>query len=187
MRRQEDGGFYQNFWINGEPYWRGIQLDETAFPILLAWRLHQAKALQDFDPYPMVLKAAGYLIHHGPATPQERWEENSGYSPSTLAAAHRRPDLCRRLRARARPAGDGAQYLEEYADFLESHIEPWTVTTEGSLVPGIRRHFIRIHPVDANDPQPDEDANRGVLELRNQPPGTHHRVSGQGHCGCRVS
>ena len=64
----------------------GTQLDETAFPILLAWRLHQAKALQDFDPYPMVLKAAGYLIDHGPVTPQERWEENSGYSPSTLAA-----------------------------------------------------------------------------------------------------
>ena len=45
------------------------------------------------------------------------------------------------------------------------------MTTEGSLVPGIRRHFIRIHPADANDPQPDEDANHGVLELRNQPPG----------------
>ena len=82
----EDGGFYQNFWINGEPFWRGIQLDETAFPVMLAWRLHQAKALQDFDPYPMVLKAASYLIQNGPATPQERWEENSGYSPSTLAA-----------------------------------------------------------------------------------------------------
>jgi glucoamylase len=45
------------------------------------------------------------------------------------------------------------------------------VTTDGSLVPGIRRHFIRIHPADPNDPQPDEDANHGVLELRNQPPG----------------
>ena len=44
------------------------------------------------------------------------------------------------------------------------------MTTEGSLVPDIRRHFIRIHPADANDPQPDEDANHGVLELRNQPP-----------------
>ena len=42
--QQEDGGFYQNFWINGEPYWRGTQLDETAFPVMLAWRLHQAKA-----------------------------------------------------------------------------------------------------------------------------------------------
>ena len=168
--QKEDGGFYQNFWINGEPYWRGTQLDETAFPILLAWRLHQAKALQDFDPYPMVLKAAGYLIHNGPVTPQERWEENSGYSPSTLAA-HIAALICAAAFARERGQQATAQYLEEYADFLESHLEQWTVTTEGTLVPGIPRHFIRIHPADADDPQPDEDANHGVLELRNQPPG----------------
>src|SRR5262249_7715314 len=80
-----DGGVYQNFLLDGQAYWRGVQLDETAFPILLAWELRQAKALKDFDPYPMVLKAAGYLIERGPVTPQERWEENSGFSPSTLA------------------------------------------------------------------------------------------------------
>jgi len=168
--QREDGGFYQNFWINGEPFWRGTQLDETAFPVMLAWRLHRVKALQDFDPYPMILKAAGYLIQNGPATPQERWEENSGYSPSTLAA-HIAALVCAAAFARERGQPATAQYLEEYADFLESHIEPWTVTTEGSLVSGIHRHFIRIHPVDVNDPRPDENANRGILELRNQPPG----------------
>jgi glucoamylase len=169
--QREDGGFHQNFWINGQPYWRGIQLDETAFPVLLAWRLREARALQDFDPYPLVLKAAGYLIENGPATAQERWEENSGYSPSTLAA-HIAALICTAAFARERGQAAAARYLEEYADFLESHIEPWTVTTGGSLLPDIRRHFIRIHPVDVNDSQPDEDANHGVLELRNQPPGT---------------
>jgi glucoamylase len=168
--QNEDGGFYQNFWINGEPYWRGTQLDETAFPILFAWRLHEAKALQDFDPYPVVLKAAGYLIHHGPVTPQERWEENSGYSPSTLAAQIAAL-ICAAAFARERGHQATARYLEEYADFLDAHLEPWTVTTDGSLVRDIRRHFIRIHPADAGDPQPDEDANHGVVELRNQPPG----------------
>jgi glucoamylase len=166
----EDGGFDQNFWIDGEPYWCGTQLDETAFPVLLAWQLHQAKALRDFDPYPMVLRAAGYLIDRGPVTPQERWEENSGYSPSTLAA-HIAALICAAAFARERGQEATAKYLEEYADFLESHVEAWTVTTEGSLVPGIGRHFIRLHPVDADDPRPDEDANHGVLELRNQPPG----------------
>ena len=39
VSQQEDGGFAQNFWIDGGPYWRGIQLDEVAFPILLAWQL----------------------------------------------------------------------------------------------------------------------------------------------------
>ena len=140
--QREDGGFYQNFWINGEPFWHGTQLDETAFPVMLAWRLHRAKALQDFDPYPMVLKAASYLIQNGPATPQERWEENSGYSPSTLAA-HIAALVCAAAFARERGQPATAQYLEEYADFLESHIEPWTVTTEGSLVPGIQPAF---HP-----------------------------------------
>jgi glucoamylase len=168
--QKEDGGFYQNFWINGEPYWRGTQLDETAFPILLAWRLKQANALQEFDPYSIVLKAAGYLIENGPVTPQERWEENSGYSPSTLAV-HIAALICAAAFAREKGQLTTAQYLEEYADFLESHVESWTVTTEGSLVPGIRRHFIRLHPADAANPQPDEDANHGVLELRNQPPG----------------
>ena len=168
--QNEDGGFYQNFWINGEPYWRGTQLDETAFPILFAWRLHEAKALQDFDPYPVVLKAAGYLIHHGPVTPQERWEENSGYSPSTLAAQIAAL-ICAAAFARERGHPATAHYLEEYADFLDAHLERWTVTTDGSLVPGIRRHFIRIHPADVRDPQPDEDANHGLLDLRNQPPG----------------
>lgn len=168
--QNEDGGFYQNFWINGEPYWRGTQLDETAFPILFARRLHEAKALQDFDPYPVVLKAAGYLIHHGPVTPQERWEENSGYSPSTLAAQIAAL-ICAAAFARERGHQATAHYLEEYADFLEAHLERWTVTTDGSLVPGIRRHFIRIHPADVRDPQADEDVNQGLVELRNQPPG----------------
>jgi len=176
--QKEDGGFDQSFWINGEPYWCGAQLDETAFPVLLAWRLHQAKALRDFDPYPMVLRAAGYLIDHGPVTPQERWEENSGYSPSTLAA-HIAALICAAAFARERGQQATAKYLEEYADFLESHIERWTVTTEGSLVPGIGRHFIRIHPADADDPQPDEDANHGVLELRNQPPGAPTTFAGK--------
>ena len=81
-----DGGFFQNFWIDGRPYWTGVQLDQASFAILLAWRLYKAGALREFDPYDMVLRAATFLMREGPATAQERWEENSGYSPSTLAA-----------------------------------------------------------------------------------------------------
>ena len=86
ITQREDGGFYQNFWIDGDPYWTGVQLDEVSFPIILAWRLWKANALGNFDPYIMVLRACGYLIRKGPATPQERWEEAGGYSPSTLAS-----------------------------------------------------------------------------------------------------
>src|SRR5581483_4155718 len=128
--------------------------------LLLAWRLYELEGLKAFDPYPMVLKGAEYLVREGPATPQERWEENSGYSPSTLAV-HIAALVCAASFARERGQEATAQYLEEYADFLECHVEPWTVTTEGSLVPGIARHFIRLQPVDVNDPRPDEDVNRG--------------------------
>ncbi len=86
VSQHEDGGFAQNFWVNGDAYWTGIQLDEVAFPIMLAWRLFCEKALEDFDPYASVRKAAAYLVRHGPVTQQERWEEASGYSPSTLAS-----------------------------------------------------------------------------------------------------
>jgi glucoamylase len=168
--QRDDGGFAQNAWINGEPYWNGIQLDEVAFPIMLARRLLRENALQGFDPYPMVLRAAAFLVRNGPATAQERWEEASGYSPSTLAnniAAL----ICSACFARDRKDEATAQFLEGYADFLEQHVEQWTVTAEGSLVPGISRHYIRIHPVDVQDPRPLEDPNEGSLSIANVPPG----------------
>jgi glucoamylase len=168
--QQPDGGFHQNFWIHGDPYWTGIQLDEASFPIMLAWRLHEANGLQDFDPYPMVLRSAGYLVRQGPATPQERWEENSGYSPSTLAA-NIAALTCAACFAELRGDQRTAQFLQEYADFLECHIEPWTVTTQGALAPDCPRYFIRIHPVDPQNPEPNEDPNHGILPVRNRPPG----------------
>ncbi|MGA8702789.1 MAG: glycoside hydrolase family 15 protein, partial [Candidatus Sulfotelmatobacter sp.] len=171
--QQEDGGFPQNFWVNGNPYWRGIQLDEVAFPILLALHLSQQNALQEFDPYPMVLKAASYLLRHGPVTQQERWEEASGYSPSTLAsniaaligAAY----FCRQRADKA-----AAEFLEQYADFLESHIEAWTVTTDGTLISEVRCHYIRILPEDVGNPDPVENPNSGILKIANLAPGTRN-------------
>jgi glucoamylase len=167
--QQADGGFSQNFWIDGEPYWAGIQLDEVAFPIILAWRLQEVGGLEDFDPYPMVLMAARYMMIHGPATQQERWEENSGYSPSTLAS-NIAALVCAACFARQRDDEATAVFLEEYADFLEAHIEPWTVTNRGTLVPGITRHYIRINPEDVTDRVPDEDPDHGTVTIRNLPP-----------------
>ena len=174
VSQHEDGGFSQNFWIDGESYWRGIQLDEVAFPILLAWRLLRKGDLANFDPYPMVRRAARYLILHGPATQQERWEEAGGYSPSTLAS-NIAALVCAASFARERGDGATAAFLEEYADFLECHVEAWTVTTEGTLVPGVPRHYIRILPVDVNDPSPNEDPDLGDLALANRPPGSRWR------------
>lgn len=168
--QQADGGFPQNFWVDGTPYWKGVQLDEVAFPIMLAWRLWQAKALGDFDPYPLVIMAARYLIETGPVTQQERWEECSGFSPSTLAAKIAAL-ICASDFARSRGDERAAKFLEDYADFLESHIETWTVTTQGTLVPGIPRHYIRILPVEKGVMTPPEDPNTEVLTIANTRPG----------------
>jgi len=168
--QRADGGFAQNFWVNGEPYWQGIQLDEVAFPVILAWRLQHLHALRDFDPYPMVRRAAAYLVREGPVTPQERWEEASGYSPSTLAA-HVAGLICAADMAREHGEPALAAYLAEYADFLDQHIEAWTVTSQGSLLAGVSRHYIRIHPVPVDAVTPDENPDRGMLQVANRGPG----------------
>jgi len=122
----------------------------------------------------MVLRAASYLVRQGPATPQERWEENSGYSPSTLAS-NIAALTCAASFASERGDAATATFLQQYADFLECHVEPWTVTTEGTLLPGIHRHFIRIHPVDVGNPEPNEDPNVGTLLVKNSAPGQRHQ------------
>jgi glucoamylase len=148
--QQGGGHFFQNFYLDGRPHWVGIQLDETSFPILLAHRLHALGALEQFDPIPMVHRAAGALIALGPKTQQERWEENGGYSPSTLAA-NIAALVCAADMLRSR-GGDPAvaTFLEEHADFLETKLEDWTVTRHGTLMPEVGLHYVRIS--DAEDP-----------------------------------
>jgi glucoamylase len=171
VSQREDGGFYQNFWINGEPYWKGVQLDEVSFPVVLAWRLWKEKALHTFEPYPLVVRACGYLIREGPRSPQERWEEAAGYSPSTLAI-NIAALVCAADFMTAHGDHELAKFVLEYADFLEQHVDRWTVTTQGSLLSGVSRHYIRINPSDVVNGYIDEDPNTGNLTLANQAPGT---------------
>lgn len=168
--QQKNGGFPQNFWVDGQPYWTGIQLDEVAFPVMLAWRLHKAGALAEFDPYAMVMAAADFLIQHGCVTPQERWEENCGLSPSTLAS-NIAALVCAAGFAAERGDEATARYLAEYADYIEAHVEAWTVTAQGFLVSEIRRHYVRINPQDGVSEMPDEDPDHGPVPIRNRPPG----------------
>jgi glucoamylase len=171
IAQREDGGFYQNFWIDGQPYWTGVQLDEVSFPIIGCWRLWKANALGRFDPYITVFRACAYLIREGPATAEERWEEAGGYSPSTLAT-NIAALICAAEMIESRGDKHTADFVRTYADFLESHIEAWTVTDEGSLVPGITRHYVRINPASSHGgSRGDEDPDTGELILANQKPG----------------
>lgn len=171
ITQRDDGGFYQNFWIDGRPYWYGVQLDEVSFPIIGCWRLWKADGLGDFDPYQTVARACGYLIREGPATAEERWEEAGGYSPSTLAS-NIAALICAAEMIEDRGDKHTADFVRTYADFLESHVEGWTVTNHGTLLPGVTRHYIRINPaISSQGAAGDEDPDTGVLTLANQKPG----------------
>ena len=140
--QRPDGSFPQNSWIDGTAYWSGLQLDQVAFPILLAWRLHKHDALGLFDPRVMIVRAAARLILQGPVTAQERWEENSGYSPSTLAVVIAAL-VCAADWGTETGHTDAADFVFAYADWLAAHVEEWTVTTAGRVG---RRNSSPLHP-----------------------------------------
>jgi len=164
-----DGGFSQNFWIDGTPYWSGIQLDEVAFPIILAWRLWKVNGLGNFDIIPFVSAAVAFLVRYAPVTQQERWEENAGYSPSTLAAVISAlvcaADLCRE-----HGAEELGTFLEEYADWIEAHLDEWTTTTRGVLVPEIPYHYMRIRPPAEGEPFHNDQIPAGTIHIANRAP-----------------
>ncbi len=168
--QQPDGGFAQNFWIDGTPYWRGVQLDEVAFPLILAWRLWKENELDRMDIFTFVERAAGFLVRHSPITNQERWEENAGYSPSTLAAVIAGL-ICAAEIVRTHDADEMATFLEELADWIEKHIEDWTVTNSGVLHPEIKRHYMRIRPPECGEAYAHEECGKEIVKLSNQPPG----------------
>jgi glucoamylase len=171
--QKPNGGFAQNFWVDGEPYWSGVQLDEVAFPIVLAWRLWKADGLGEMDIFPFVERAAGFLVEHAPLTHQDRWEENAGYSPSTLAAVIAGL-ICAAEMARARDLTERAEFLEEFADWIERHIEDWTVTNEGVLLPGVPRHYMRVRPPESGAAYACESCGTETIRLSNRPPGTRY-------------
>ena len=88
VTQEPDGHWSQNMWLDGTPYWHGIQMDETALPILLV-DLAARHGVIDRSwrdaMWPMVRRAAAFLACNGPVSPQDRWEEQPGYSPFTIA------------------------------------------------------------------------------------------------------
>jgi glucoamylase len=165
-----DGGFAQNFWIDGTPYWSGIQLDEVAFPIILAWRLWKVDGLGQFDIFPFIAAAAGFLTRYAPVTQQERWEENAGYSPSTLAAVISAL-VCAADIVRDHGASELSSFLEDYADWIEAHLDEWTTTTRGVLNPDIPYHYMRIRPPAEGEPFHNPNIPPGMIHIANRAPG----------------
>ena len=139
-QQQPDGSFPRNSLINGAtaPDSFGVQLDEVAYPILMARTIGLTDAATYTDH---VRRAADFLVAHGPAFGSERWEEQSGWSPSTIAAeiagltaagwiAERNGDDAR------------ARIYRAVADHYQRNVKRWTLTTTGPL--SEEPYFLRL-------------------------------------------
>ncbi len=170
--QEAEGNWAQNLWLDGRPYWSGVQMDETAFPILLLdlLRREAPKSLGNLQRWwPMVRDAASFILRNGPVTQQDRWEEDAGYSPFTLAAE------ISALLAAAEIAeltghSDQAQTLRDAADAWNDNIERWVYATGGDLAQqlGIEGYYVRLSP-----PFTDTAASptQGFVPIKNRPPG----------------
>jgi glucoamylase len=147
-------------------------MDETAFPILLLDLLRQESvpSLGKLDRWwPMVRKAATFLLRNGPVTQQDRWEEDGGYSPFTLAV-----EIAALLAAAdvAELTGhsDAAIILRDAADAWNDNIERWTYAIGGDLAEqlGVEGYYVRIAPPDVEDAA--ASPTQGFVPIKNRPP-----------------
>ena len=142
LQRQQlpDGSMPRNSLVNGKtaPDSFNIQLDEVAYPILMAW---QSGISGDPQLWPHLRDAANYLISHGPSAGPERWEEQGGYSPSTIAAEIAGLAAAGAI-AKARGDAADARIWLATADQYQRSIKGWTVTSNGPL--SDKPYFIRL-------------------------------------------
>jgi glucoamylase len=168
--QEADGHWPQNMWLDGTPYWSGIQMDETAFPILLVEMARREGALEADDGarfWTMTRRAAAFLVANGPVSPQDRWEEDPGLSPFTLAV-----EIAALLAAADQAEANGeasiAGYLRETADEWNDGIDRWTYVSDTELAHrvGVAGYYVRIAPPDTAEAA---SLNKGWVPIKNRP------------------
>ncbi|MHB1680575.1 MAG: glycoside hydrolase family 15 protein [bacterium] len=166
-----DGHWPQNMWIDGLAYWSGVQMDETALPILLYDLARRENALLDDDIHrfwTMIKKALRYIAKNGPVTQQDRWEEDGGYTPFTIAAEIAALITGAEL---AELAGDGdiAAYLRETADVWYSCIDRWLYVKGNELSSkiGVEGYYVMITAADFEE-------GDDFIPIKNRPPAFSH-------------
>ncbi|WP_196942690.1 glycoside hydrolase family 15 protein [Streptomyces sclerotialus] len=131
-QQRQDGSFPQKSATDGTPIWTGIQLDQVAFPILLADQLGRT----DAKTWSHVKRAADFIVgyakdgHTAPWSEQERWENQSGYSPATIASEIAGLVTAAKI-AKANGDTDSAQRYLDTADAWQRKVKDWTVTHNG--------------------------------------------------------
>jgi glucoamylase len=159
--QNEDGHWHQNQWLGGTPFWRGVQLDEAGFPVLLAAGLQERDMLGGIAVVDMVRSALGFIARTGPASAQDRWEEDAGINPFTLAVSI--SALVAGAEFLKAPARDWALAL---ADFWNAQIEAWTTASDTALARqyNVPSYYIRVAPaLILTDP----NADAGIMPIRN--------------------
>ena len=143
--QQADGHWLQNQWLGGKPFWQGVQLDETGFPVLLASALREAQMLENVAVTDMTTRALHFIVHEGPVTGQDRWEEDGGVNLFTLAVAI--AALVEGAGFLGGKAGDCALML---ADYWNARLEEWTFAHDTDLARRfqVAGHYVRIIPED---------------------------------------
>jgi glucoamylase len=139
-QQQPDGSMPRNSLPNGKlaPDSFNTQLDECAYPLIMAL----AVGLTDNAYYKAhIAPAANFVASHGPAFGPERWEEQSGFSPSTISA-----EIAGLVAAAiiADRNGDhaSARVWRATADEFQRNLKKWTLTTNGPL--STSPYFIRL-------------------------------------------
>ncbi|HET9421082.1 MAG TPA: glycoside hydrolase family 15 protein [Nocardioides sp.] len=136
VQQKDDGSFPQNSDVQGTPVWGELQLDEVALPIVLSRLVGRTGA----KTWPGVRKAARFLTgfrdedtgRRAPYSPQERWENQSGYSPNSIAAQISGL-VCAADMARKHGRKDLARKWLRIADRWQRKVDDWTVTPNGPL------------------------------------------------------
>jgi glucoamylase len=167
--QEADGHWPQNMWLDGRSYWGGLQMDETAFPILLVDLLRR-ESPRGYERchrwWPMVSKAAAFIVGNGPVTQQDRWEEDGGYSPFTLAAEVAALLVAADI-AQEMGLPEQAEFLRQMADTWNDNIERWTYAVNSDLARqvGVQGYYVRITPADgAGDGSP----LQGFIPIKNR-------------------
>ena len=143
--QQQDGHWFQNQWLGGTPFWQGLQLDEAAFPILLAAALNDRGELRDIPVKDMIRRAAGFIARTGPSTAQDRWEENAGVNTFTLAVA-----IAALVEGSAFLDGEARTFALRLADCWNARLEDWAFVQDTPLARrlGVDGYYIRTAPAD---------------------------------------
>jgi glucoamylase len=143
--QQQDGHWFQNQWLGGTAFWQGVQLDEAAFPVLLASALQEKDALGDVPVTDAVRRAVGFIAREGPATGQDRWEEDAGINTFTLAVS-----IAALVEGAAFLNGEAREFALRLADCWNARLEDWAYVDDTPLARdvGVSGHYIRTVPKD---------------------------------------